>query len=246
MPRKHAYSPRHAVQPKRGKLLLVGLIIGLSVACFFLVMMFISWSKPFPIRKVEITGNHQHISKLMLYDVMMPELSEGFFGLSVSKLREDLCYLPWVKDAIVGRVWPDRLRVKIIEHEPLAVWNDRAIITMNGALIMPDNVSLLSTLPRFYGLEGKQEQVVSLWKAVNEMLTKIDLDVASIELAPRGAWQLTLSNGIKVRVGTQEISKRLQRFVRVYDTLLYKQHKNVAYVDLRYTSGLAVGWKESS
>ncbi len=235
-----------ASKPKQMKYLLVGLMIGLMVACSFLLVMFFSWSKPFPIRKVEITGSHQHISKLMLYDVMSEELNHGFFGLSVSNLKEDLCYLPWVKDAMVGRVWPDRLHVKIIEHKPLAIWNGRAIITMDGALIIPDNVRLLSSLPNFYGPEGRQEQIVEIWHTVSEAIAKLDLELEVIELADRGAWQLTLSNGIKVVLGTQEMLTRLERFVRVYDKLLYKQHKNVAYVDLRYTSGLAVGWKEDA
>lgn len=232
------------MSPKQIKYLFVGLITGLLVACIFLVSIFFSWSKPFPIRKVEIAGNHQHISKLMLYDVMSSELSEGFFGLSVNALKEDLCYLPWVKDAIVRRVWPDKLNITIIEHQPLAVWNDRAVFTMDGALIIPDNVSLLKALPKFYGPEGKQEQIQNLWQTIGSELKKIDLEIVRLELAARGALHLNLSNGIEINLGTQEIDTRLKRFVRVYDKLLYKQDDKVAYIDLRYTSGLAVGWKD--
>lgn len=235
---------RSSKNPKQVKHLLVGLITGLLVSIIFLLSLFFSWSKPFPIRKVEIAGNHQHISKLVLSDVMSAELSEGFFGLSVSALKEDLCYLPWVKDAIVRRVWPDKLKVTIFEHQPLAIWNDRAVLTMDGALIMPDDVSLLLSLPKFYGPEGKQEQILNLWQTMEKQLSPIDLKIVKLDLAARGSLKLSLSNGIEVNLGTQETNTRLQRFVRVYDKLLYKQDKKIAYVDLRYTSGLAVGWKE--
>lgn len=245
LPRIKRFKKHHLKDSSAIKSFALGLSLSLSAALICALVVMISQSRPFPIRSVEVSGNHSHVSKLNLYDVMMLELSEGFFGLSVAKLREDICYLPWVKDAMVRRVWPDKLAIEVIEHEPLAVWNDRAIVTMNGALIMPDDVSLVSSLPKFYGPETKEQQLVQEWRKMQAVLDQIDLKITQIELAQRGAWQLTLGENLKVKLGTQEIHSRLDRFIRAYDTVLGNQSEKVDYVDLRYTSGLAVGWKNS-
>lgn len=245
LPRIKRFKGQYVSQNSAIKNFVVGFIFSLTAAFFFILIVYLSQSRPFPIRNVELTGNHSHVSKLNIYDVMMVELSEGFFGLSVAKLREDICYLPWVKDAMVRRVWPDKLAIEIVEHQPLAVWNDRAIVTMNGALIMPNDVSLVSSLPKFFGPENKEQQVVQEWRKMQAVLDQLDLKITQIELAQRGAWQLTLGENLKVKLGTQEIHSRLERFIRAYDTVLGDQSEKVDYVDLRYTSGLAVGWKNS-
>ncbi|HET9843695.1 MAG TPA: cell division protein FtsQ/DivIB [Gammaproteobacteria bacterium] len=228
------------------KKFLVGFSLGLFVVLLASSIYLLSSLKLFPIRYVEVVGNHEHVPHVEIYEVMQPGLLKGFFGLSVNRLRKELCSLPWIKHAIVRRVWPNKVLIKIVEHEPLAVWNNQAILTKNGALITPKNVSLVESVPYFFGPEGKYHQIIAEWRKMGETLAKIDLNITHLELAPRGAWQLTLDNGITVRLGTHDIQSRLDRFVRAYDKVLFKQEKTIEYVDLRYTIGLAIGWKPSS
>ena len=44
-----------------------------------------------------------------------------------------------------------------------------------------------------------------------------------------------------LKLGRQEYINRLQRYIDVYP-LLAEDQKSVSYVDLRYDTGLAVGW----
>jgi cell division protein FtsQ len=46
-------------------------------------------------------------------------------------------------------------------------------------------------------------------------------------------------------LGTNDILTRLRRFVHAYEKQLHMRQKDLAYVDLRYTSGMAIGWKPS-
>ncbi len=226
------------------------LVIGLG--CGFLVMIglvFLSYgifANPFPIKEVEIAGNYEHISDEDLANVMADDVYEGFFGLDISELKTKLGDHPWIYDAKLRRVWPDKLKITIIEHKPLAIWNDAAILTKSGALITPNSVSLKSSLPTFTGPDGRHEQIYAQWQEITQVLSQFKLDVSQIALEDRGSWELSLANGIKILLGTQEIELRLERFVRAYDQLLSKQHDKIDYVDLRYTSGIAVGWKKSS
>lgn len=223
-----------------------GITFGVLLALVVCSVVFIRTYHPFPIKKVEIEGASLHISDDALYETMAPELKKGFFGLSVAKLRDNLCYMPWVEEAGVKRVWPDSLVINIQEYKPMVVWNDHTAITAAGHFIKLDNAKILSSLPHFYGPEGKYEQIFAQWRKMGETLSKIDLKIVGMELAPRGAWQLTLSNGVIVRLGTQDVQSRLDRFVRAYSKVLQMNASTIDYVDMRYTIGMAVGLKNES
>ena len=70
------------------------------------------------------------------------------------------------------------------------------------------------------------------------------LGVAALELDGRGAWSMLLSNGIGVRLGSQEVDARLARFYDALDTVVAPVAVDVQFVDMRYTNGFAVGWKQ--
>jgi cell division protein FtsQ len=65
--------------------------------------------------------------------------------------------------------------------------------------------------------------------------------IALLSLSERFAWQVKLHNQVLLKLGRQEYINRLQRYIDVYPLLL-QEEKSVAYVDLRYDTGLAVGW----
>ena len=233
-------------QTKPLRRLFIGAFIGfLLVSCPF-VYYLSTLSHPFPIRYVDFEGDHPHVVHETLYQSISKEVKKGFFASSVGIIKRNICYQPWIKDAIVRRVWPDRLVIKVFEHKPLAIWNDHAIITQNDALILPDEVNSNEPFPRLYGPDGKYQQIVDQWRKMGETLEKIDLKIDHLELAPRGAWQLTLSDGIQVKLGTHDVTNRLERFVRAYIRVLKEKESDIAYVDLRYTLGLAVGWIDKS
>ena len=75
------------------------------------------------------------------------------------------------------------------------------------------------------------------------LLAGAALPIDELFLSERFAWQITLKNAIKLNLGRQEFIDRLQRFVDVYP-LLKEQPKAVEYIDLRYDTGLAVGWSD--
>jgi cell division protein FtsQ len=65
--------------------------------------------------------------------------------------------------------------------------------------------------------------------------------ITLLSLSERFAWQAQLNNQVLLKLGRQEYINRLQRYIDVYP-LLQQQEKSVSYVDLRYDTGLAVGW----
>lgn len=200
----------------------------------------------FPISSVKVFGETKYLSKEVIQKVVLPELKGGFFRLKVSTLQQQLLLLPWVKQVSVRKVWPDQLVLHFEEHSPLALWGSKGVFSTTGVLFYPDLSKLkFDHLPKLRGSEGKAAQVWQQYLAMEQTLLPLHLTITQLDLAPRGAWHLKLSNGITVILGTNDVQMRLKRFVLAYEKSLQERQQEIAYVDLRYTSGMAVGWKAS-
>lgn len=222
-----------------------------SLGCLTVVgvIAFGSWffqANRFPISAVKVVGERQYVSSTTLHNVIFPHIQSGFFSVNVSNLQQQLLLLPWVKKVDVRKVWPGQLVVRISEHKPAAIWNQLFILSFAGEIISPPRKDIdMLALPKFIGPQSKQTEVWQQYLSMEAEISSLHLHILSLELAERGAWQLTLSNGIKVILGTQDISERFKRFVVAYKKEFSRNPDKISYVDLRYTSGMAVGWKSS-
>jgi cell division protein FtsQ len=70
--------------------------------------------------------------------------------------------------------------------------------------------------------------------------------LTSLQLDARGAWELALDNGVSVRVGRKQVDERLVRFTDTALRLVAQRAHDIDYVDLRYTNGFAIGWRNSA
>jgi cell division protein FtsQ len=77
------------------------------------------------------------------------------------------------------------------------------------------------------------------------MLEFNELSIDELVLSERYSWQLTLNDGVRLNLGREERIERIQRFMDVYQNIKETQEDNklVDYIDLRYDTGVAVGWK---
>ena len=97
-------------------------------------------------------------------------------------------------------------------------------------------------LPVLFGPNGAEKTALSGYKAMQMILSTGTLAVDNLVLSERFAWQVQLNNGIKLNLGRQEFINRLQRFINLYP-LLQQDERVINYVDLRYDTGVAVGWQ---
>ena len=55
---------------------------------------------------------------------------------------------------------------------------------------------------------------------------------------------MVLTDGVVVELGREQLAQRLQRFASLYAGPLRQEWENVKRVDLRYTNGVAVRWRD--
>ncbi len=75
----------------------------------------------FAVRQVEISGDRRQ-DRLSIYRELLSGGTDAMVLLDLPELRERLLALPWVLEAEVRRVWPDTVRVTLVERAPAAVW----------------------------------------------------------------------------------------------------------------------------
>jgi cell division protein FtsQ len=199
-----------------------------------------------PIKRVQVEGQFRYLDQKDVYDALGNLASGGFFNVDVRAVKHAAESLPWVDRASVKRVWPDTLQVEIKEQVPLARWNDNKLINIHGVLFEPPVKSLPDKLPLFSGPTGTEQKVAEQYQDLSKQLASVGLIIEELRLTNRRAWDLRLKNNVALLLGKTASNERLERFVAVYPRVLKEKVLRIESVDLRYTNGFAVRWKETS
>lgn len=198
----------------------------------------------FPVREIELKTETKNVSETAVIEMVRLHLNKSFFWLNVDKIQKHILSLPWVAEAQIQRVWPDKIVVEIKEHTALARWNGKGILSTEGNIFYPEESSISEKLPKFSGQDGRAKEILQQYFSVLEQLGPVGLSVKSLEVSATGAWQIRLDNELAIILGKTGLNERLARFVEVYQASLKSQKERIEYIDLRYTNGLAIGWKK--
>lgn len=172
----------------------------------------------------------------------------NFFQVDVNEVQHEISKLPWVYSVAVRKHWPNELKIYVVDQLPVAQWNGDFLINNEGQTFQADVSRLKEKLPQFFGPEGTEELALQNYRNFNGLLSFSQLSIDEMVLTERFSWQLTLNDGVMLNLGREERIERIQRFMDVYPIINDKKEENqqVNYIDLRYDTGVAVGWKESA
>jgi len=198
-----------------------------------------------PFKQIEVTGILQQVSSAELREVVAPLVSVGFIRMDVLAVRDAVKALPWVSEVTVRRQWPDTLALEIEEQQLLARWGDVGLINQQGELFYPENLEVDEAVPRFYGVEGVSSKMAQGYLRYQDLLQEAQLSIVRLDVSARRAWSIKLNNGVDLLLGREPPDQYLQRFIEVYRGGLAEQIERISRVDLRYSNGFAVRWKEN-
>jgi cell division protein FtsQ len=195
-----------------------------------------------PIGKLEVDGKFQRVAPVQIEAAIAPFRGAGFLSVNLDAMRTALQTIPWVDHARVERRWPNGVHVFITEHVAAARWGEDGLMNTRGDLFLRGATHIPPELPQLIGPEGTESEVAHLYLETYPRLLNVGLRLTRVELDARGAWQLSLENGVQVRLGRQDVNERLERFIRVASPVVAARASEVNYIDLRYSSGFSVGW----
>ena len=239
-------------------------VLKLALAIVIGVLMFAGYRAAasasfFQVRRIEVQGTTR-VPKDDVEAVVRKEAEQaGVWNADLHRISERLERLPWVRTAVVSRVLPDGLRVRITERVPRAV-----VRTASGRFRWIDEDAVLlgemtptDQLPSFF-LRGLNEENSHLaheenrqrvekfmelqqaWDAagLSERVSEVNLiDVRDVRAQLAGD-----TSQIEVRLGAQDHGERLKKALDVLDTQRQTPRGHlISYIDISQGRRAIVG-----
>jgi cell division protein FtsQ len=230
--------------PWLGRWLLAMLLFGLLGGLGLWAGSWLLGPQHMTLTRVRVDGQVRHTSRETLRRTLAKCAKGSFFALDLTSIRKTLEALPWVAQASVRRVWPLTLVVRLREREALAHWGDKDLVSPSGEVFTPDSASMPPGLILLQGPTGTAREMVERYRWIQAHLAAHGLEPVRLELSARRAWYLDLKGGMHLSLGTQDLEERLERFLDYLPRL--PQLQQIEQVDLRYTNGFAVRWREQA
>ena len=206
----------------------------------------------FDIRAIRVEGDVARNSASTIRANAAPRLAGSFLTLDLQQARAAFEAVPWVRHAVVQRVWPGRLTVQLEEHVPVALWlgsdgNDR-LVNSHGE-VFEANIGDVEDddLPHLRGPEGSAPAMLALLKRLRPVLTgRTEGDLTLLELSERGSWRVTMDKGAVIELGRgtdDQVIARTERFVATLPRVEARYQRPLESADLRHADGFAVRLK---
>ncbi len=251
--------------------LFIAMTLMLLLASFVVVFYWLNKPESFLFKKIELVNQLENQKADELQKVAEKSVEAGFFSLNVADFTQKLQYqLPWVKSVSVKKIWPNKLRIFIIEHKPIVRWisvEENKNELLSNDLIWVKNYQLLSDqaivfrpnltikqkekfsqLVLLFGTENSAKKVLSECLAMNKKLMTIGLGIQQCGINKRRTWSiiLVLKNGknIDIKLGKDKIMQKLERFIKIFSGQLKTYINFAQYVDLRYSNGFSIKWNK--
>ena len=244
----------------------IRLMEGVAKAVFALAALVIAaaalaWltrSPAFTLRAITLDGELARSNLATLRANALPQVAGNFFSIDLDRGRAAFESVPWVRQAVVRRVWPNRLAVTLEEHRAAALWqppgerdtgNER-LVNVQGEVfeanlgdVEDENLIALA------GPEGTSAQMLAMQRRLAATLAPIDARLAALKLSARGSWRAELDGGADLELGRgseDEVVARTERFVRTFALATQRfaqaegKPRALLAADLRHPDGYAL------
>ena len=203
----------------------------------------VAWSLDRPIRIISMDGSFQRVSPGEIEKAVAPFTQSGFMSADLDSIQRAVETVPWVDHARVQRRWPNSLHVTVIEETAAARWGESGLLNTRGQLFVREAAHVPAELPRLSGPDGTESQVAQRYLSTQGRMLEAGMRIAALRLDERGAWEMDLDSGVTVRLGRRDVDERLDRFIRTASQVISHRLNDITYVDMRYSNGFAIGWR---
>ncbi|MBT0569963.1 cell division protein FtsQ/DivIB [Curvibacter sp. CHRR-16] len=201
----------------------------------------------FRLQGISVEGDTNHNNAVTLRANVAPRVQGTFFTVNLQRVREAFEAVPWVRQAVVRREFPNRLRVELQEHQAVAYWGEQQLVNSHGE-VFDANVDEVEQdkLPSLSGPDGQSALVLDMYRQIAPEMQRLDLPVAGLELTGRGSWRVQLESNAVVELGRgtqQEVMERVQRFTHTLTQVTARYGRTpqaLESADLRHENGYAV------
>ncbi len=220
----------------------------------------------FAIERLKLSGDLQHVNPTSVRAQANAKLSGSFFTMDLQEAKRAFEQLPWVRQAVVKRVWPRGISVSLQAHQPVALWTT---VPESGTQLAPVDERLLNSfaevfeantdeveedLPHLSGPAASAPRVWEMYGALNERLHAAGLSskLSSLTLTARSEWEVELDDGLTLSLGRDDdkLWERVDRYTGTVEQARAQlatlgQRASWAHIDLRHAQGYAIALRKA-
>jgi len=199
----------------------------------------------FRIAAISLTGEKE-VSREEVLTIAGVTGRASLLLLDAAAARTRLLANPWIGDAAVLKLYPDRLQITITERQAFALWQKDgrvSVIAADGTVLEPFVEDRYLGLPLVVG-RGAQQQASDFLAVINRYPEIRAVLRASILVAQR-RWNLRLKNGIDVELPETNLSPALDRLIAL-DRDKKLLSRDILAVDLRLPDRVGVRLSEAA
>jgi len=191
------------------------------------------------IATVSLSGQRQ-VSREEIFAAAGVTDHSSLLFLDVADARAKLEANPWIAEATVRKLYPDRLQITVTEREPFALWQQQGkvkVIAADGTVLSEKVEPRLASLSFVVG-NGAAARARDFLAVLDKYPSIRDSVRASIYVAER-RWNLKLKNGVDVRLPETNLEGALATLARL-DREKNLLSRDITAVDLRLADRLTV------
>ncbi len=198
-----------------------------------------------PIRYVQVEGAFQYIDKQDIKKTISPLLQRGYFSVDLQAIQLAIMDLPWTEKVKVQRIWPDRLKLRVYEQQPVVRWQVGSLLNIRGDIFKPRNIDRFQSLPVLYAPIAQRLQMLQVMDGLKLSLMDQGLYLAEFRVSERQSWWLEMENGMIIELGRFQPLQKFTRLMQALTVTGSELVEKIAYIDTRYPNGFAVRWREN-
>lgn len=241
------------------------LVLKLTVAITLGITLFMGYRAAasasfFELQQVEVKGTARASSEDVQQAVQSEVKKTGVWNADLADLSAKLEQLPWIRSAVVSRVLPDSIRVRIVEREPRVVVRTNAgrLRWVDEDAVFLGEMGTADQMPAFFlrGLSEDDSETAHV-ENVERVRRFIQFErecvaagiadrVSEVNLSDVRDVRVQLSgedSQIEVRLGSEEAGKRLKSGLEVLDgQRRTPRGQYISYVDLSQGKRAVIGF----
>jgi len=196
-----------------------------------------------PVRSIQLQGSFEHLDQREVEATLQDYIGQGFFSLDILRMQQALQDMAWTETVSIRRIWPDQIRVAILEKKPVARWDDDHLLS-DSARVYPADTRAFAHLPLVHAANHSPAWVLRQFDRLQARFEGVDERLVSLRVDSRGAFDIELINGLQIKLGRDDIDHKIDRLANIYLRQILPRREQIERLDLRYSNGFAVAWKK--
>jgi cell division protein FtsQ len=133
----------------------------------------------------------------------------------------------------------------IKEKKPVARWDEQHLLSDSASVYLADT-GAFSHLPIVHAANHPPAWVLQQFYRLQTRFNSVDERLMALQVDSRGALDVELINGLKIKLGRKDIDHKIDRLVSIYMQQILPRREQIQRLDLRYSNGFAVAWKKEA